>query len=496
MPDQSNFSQKWTSDCDGKGVKVEVGLYQQADFIDAFDSPLLTTESIDWIEIPTNDVRVTVAKGGGSARKRTAKVQFPTEWGGDSPRAMIEDFGTSQNITALKFARIYYRTDETDDWTVVHWGILSGLGPAANETDSKFWVYDVATYLDNIPVSLTLAPETSGSAFQTVANEVNERTPFPIVGALSGFGEEEFYEEWASQIGNFDFQDESPETTTQFPESDQFFEQTSRSGTTTFRENRDTLKDVLDWIVGVDGGVWYFEPAETGVVLVIDIGISRQTFVQEEVRGEIPEILSIFPDHLTEPLRQSGETVSVWRNNALYEINPMNTVRLRGATSTSQKGEETLGDDIEGIFGATLGLDTDVSRVFPQAVVQVPTLVQAAENTELAPKTVEDDDATTLDAAIQSATTRLIEELSETSEGEIMLAGAPNISPYDRLASYETCGDQVDYTPDPTLYEVETVEHIKRAGEPYKCRLSTSVYVDREMIETVDTETRMVEINE
>jgi hypothetical protein len=465
-----------------------------------------TVDGYSWIEIPTTDVTLHEERGEAARIQRTAEVHFPTEWGDNgeniitnSPRRLVEMFEPT-DAQPFMFARIWFRRDDEHPWILKHFGWIGGVG-SATDLKSKFWVYDVAELLSGVPITESFNHPTLRQTVERISRLTNDKTPIPLSQVVLMKPETEA--EWETLAENFREIQSVPDlpedhqlyslAETKFGATpkqvgDNFTAVTIDTGidvpvanldTTTFQANEHVLLDIYDWVEKRSGLKFHFEPLEESVALVADVQRSRRVFKQDSVaQQELEE----------EGETRYHETVTVIHNNALYEMNPTNTLHLRGdvAEGLLDPLVDQVEDTVYGFFG-----QSPPAEKFPVVKVQVPALVQAANGTELSPQVYESD-ATSLDTAEQEAIQELQAILEQPSEGEIRLEGVPRILPNDKLVAFEVCGDHVEFEQTPVEYEVESVEHTCPSTERYKTEVTVSIWANEKNIETV--EKRMVEV--
>jgi len=190
-----------------------------------------------WIEIPTQKVEQWIEKGSDSQIQRTAKIEFPTEWGENtddvihnSPRRLVKGFqdtgdtdggqqrpysgdeedreflttsplertieniespsslrGSEFNLNnysgqdAFRHARIWWRSGD-GTWILQHYGWISGVGGTQNQNRHKMWVYDFSQLLSGVPVGISFTDPTIEEAIEEIAQRVNDNTPIPMSG--------------------------------------------------------------------------------------------------------------------------------------------------------------------------------------------------------------------------------------------------------------------------------------------------------------------------
>lgn len=477
-----------------------------------------------WIDIPTSKVEMWVEKGRAAQIQRTAKVTFPTVWGEDtsrlrtnSPRELIEQYDPSGS-NPFMFGRVKYK-DQNDNWVQTHFGWIGGVGGGSGINESKMWIYDFAEFITGVPVSLEFHNPSVKSVVKTIGETVRNETGTPLSGITvrNPDTEEELSElaEGAAEEGNITgisgstVFDETAVATQYYTSSGQRFEQLegvedidrdkiafnidassfetatidTKEGkalafdpdTQHFRSNRHTLKDVFTWFEKKTEAKLSFEPMNNSVRLLADIKPTRRTFAQFRV--------------ITDQALNEGnhidfhEPITVIKNDALYEMRPVNTLRLSGSYP---KGTlDKINNGIQEGFASLSDKYPAPTETYPFVKVQVPSLVEAAGGNEISGEIVESD-AKELDEAEREARQRLTQKLSEATEGSVTIKGEPRIMPFDKLVAYETCGDVVAYESEPVEYEVESVKHVASADEGFKTDLKVSIYANESNIETVE----------
>lgn len=186
MPTQEDFPPEWQCASENKRVAVEV-LSREVESFDTFSGEGAEPQNIteNWIEIPTTSVEQWVEKGDAAAIQRTAKVEFPLEWGTDdgtvehnSPRRLVDSAAESQG-EPFGFARIWFQNAE-GEWILTHLGWIGGVGPTGNGTTGKFWIYDFAELLSSVPIGVTFDNPTLRQAMEQIARITNDNTPIPV----------------------------------------------------------------------------------------------------------------------------------------------------------------------------------------------------------------------------------------------------------------------------------------------------------------------------
>lgn len=497
----------------------------------------------EWIEIPTTAVETWVEKGGAAARQKTAKVKYPTEWGEtppggahNSPRELLEGFQADETAPFM-FGRVKMK-DDNGIWVTQHLGWIGGIGGAEGNNESKLWIYDFAEFMSGVPVGETFDNPSVTTAAERIGDLVTDNTVIPVSNVvivppgteeeltqlsegslqeddLSGVsavaenglslysisqintelivGNENIYQ--ATTIGqntripvagrqeNFESLTIDTQEGKAIP-----FEPDSKH----FTANHDTLLDVVHWFEEKTQCKVHFEPLEGGesVMMVFDIVPSRRTFASRAV---------VAAQEAEGNPADFHEDVHVIKNTALYEMKPHNTIHLRGTYPDGlldqawDRVDDAAGTGILGLGGLLVeGISDPPAEKYPVVKAQVPELVEASNGVEVSGEVVESD-AKSLEAAEAEATTKLSDQLGETTEGEIVLYGEPRVMPYDKIAAYEVCDGQIQYEQDVVEYEVESVKHEATASDVARTRVTVSVWANDSTIEIV--ESKMVEVD-
>lgn len=467
---QFGLPASWSKDCSQKQVKVEMGV--EPHVVGAAAGPGEIGLDRAWFEIPTTEVELWINKHGAADMNRIAKIKFPTEWDIDeegepvSVVGLISTFRPEEGENNITYCRISFREDDDDDWHVKHFGFVGGVGQSAKRGVSKMWVYDFAEMIDKIPATINFNRPTPEAVMETTMRIFNDRTPVRMMTRSHLIGPNGTVDDANFADTVLQTQDLLLVTTTGMVGTVPI-----RPDPKTFYSNRDTLGDVLDWLAEKLNAIWYFEPTPGGAVLIVDSAgrdgnLSRTEFSQPE--GDI----------------------SVIQNNATYEIDPVNTVVLRGSQ------DDSLSVKITDFFTRN-----NIQKRFPIAKVRAETLFEknvigsgSVDGGELV--YLADGDATSIDGAIREAKDLLRELIEEEAEGVIKMRGHPDIEPYDVLESHFTCAEDFPEQVVPLHYEVEEAKHHAKAGKIYRTNAYVSIFLGEENIVVIEDETRMVDPDE
>lgn len=548
MVSQDDFPEVWACESDKKTVKVEVRVPYQVDTgedpedID-IDLGVLDVENerggvetrYAWIEVPTTSVETWLDEGEASRVQRTAKVKCPSEWGQDnsevlhnSPRRLLRSFEGTENRPFMH-ARVWMKDEHVsatptvdEQWVLTHHGWIGGVGPASEDGQHKFWIYDWSELLSSAPIDVSFDDPNSSQALETIVELTNENTPIPLnpnggrqwtppsgpdvaeaqeAGMLEdppqrtrlgfqavGLGpiEEVGGVEGPDQSGVLGYVQDGlslgvdGEVNVQNRGSvtdagPQVAEQTL--GSKTFRSNHETLLDVYEWWESKTSAEITFEPITPedggGVGLWLSPRTVPRDFVQEDA----------FDRYAGGSVGAFENDSIVRKNNALFEAKPINTLQVRGeTTSASSSGgqvESTVDRAGDLIFGDDSSEESS-RQMYPVVTVQVPSLLEAAEGYELSPRALEID-AKELDEAESVAIDEMRKRLREASEGTIILNGEPRLVPGDHVVAFEVCDGDINYEQEPVTYEVLSVKHTKSSDDVMKTEVDVGIAATNEI---------------
>lgn len=538
MVSQTDFPSEWVQDCPGAGVRVEIRMDDTAERHIG-----LVTEDPTWIEIPTSSVELWETETNKKRLKRSARVEFPTEWGTEgpntrttSPREILDGYQTGDE--RLQHARVSLE-HPSGEYVLKHMGWISGVGGTNEEGLSKLWIYDYLELVDHVPAGHPFNHPTVSSAVSKIAQLTNDNAPIPLASVAIFPPETE--EEKATII-------ERAQDSLIDPRSSDFVIPGSNNGayytdvnvsgdvneigetylaanidtgttlpiplknltSKVFKSNHDTLLDIYNWFEERTGARLHFEPHNGGdaVVLIADVEPEQRVFADTNVLEKFNSGL-LDPTRLPQNMlrvdpREFHEAVVVIENDALFQIKPVNTVYVRGDVGEGFKPAAAAidvaalgqtGTFLEPVLGTASYLlrnSQPPSKKFPTIKAQMPALIQAAEGHVLAPPVIESD-ATTLDAAKQEAVDALQKHLKGTSEGKITMAGTPKMTANDVIDAFEQCGDTVIFEQRPVRYKIDEVKHTKKANEPYITEARVGVWTDESRIQVSKTMEKMEE---
>jgi len=474
-------------------------------FVDIQASDQLSEFDIEWHRIPIAGVEQWINKDGPAAINRTAKITamndvlvgrreyFPNVAliGGErsiSSDGPVEDYtldtyfdtmllnrDSDENSNPFVRGRIWMYDSEVDEYILTHHGYIGGYGPTDSSLTRKFWIYDAADLLRDIPVGKEFenptvrkllnfvlsgeddtgkdvgientTPFTVESVVFPSEGELASRTPqieaiFETVGADGLFGS--LSEEVSVEEGTDLF---TGAFLNPFETLFEFIKSYKRK----FTRNRNNLVDVLSFLTELIQGVWYFEPTPDGIELHLRAGTRSVDYGRE------------FIDQ-TQTEENNKFTVSVKENDALSDIKPINTISVNGDSIGVFEDGDTEAS------GPTVITGEEATESYPYVKLRYDPLYEAAGNVELGPTDVESD-ATSLDQAEKDAYDEFIAHIEETTEGRIELFGDPMPLPSDFITAVPACAGGTVVGNVPIEYSINDVHHKKYAGEHFVTEL-------------------------
>lgn len=504
----------------------------------------------EFVRIPTTQVELWINKDGPADINRTAKVEFPAEWGGvdiqqfingfnlrpdgslkigdvdqDSApwrkrQAFRKTFNIPSNTAEYDLCRIWFYDRTIDAYQITHFGYVGGVGPASDTGVFKFWVYDPADLMSRIPVSQSWASPTIAQLLNWALRGTDDggdkigienRTVFgklaPLRTTLLGTAEVKQQKREQADLGQ-DVTDDTDRSLTIFgidavdivdDALDILFgtEVTSGlvRGNQSFKRNRHTTADVLNWFADRVGGKWHFEPMPSGPVLTFDNTTAPSTPGEDDTemkrREFIDRTIATSVDSNPQPVAEAEDliekdvfdTVTTIENEALYDIKPLNTFTLfgEGKPTSDYQGNvpPTAAPAVSNLPEAAAA--SAFGEAFPKVKIRYPPLIDRAGGYEY-DKQVESNE-TDLEAAEQAAKKKFREALQEETEGQMVIKGEPYILPFDAITNVPVCeGQMPNVNVRPIRYEVNSVKHTRSAGERFTTTLGVSIIINEQII--------------
>lgn len=474
----------------------------------------------EWIRLPITRCETRVNKDGVSDVMSSTRVDLPVTWGRSTARdkdkvPIYEYVGETQKRgeeeASFDLGRVYYWNEYSERYSIEQFGYVASVGPAPQNGTFRFYIYDAADLMKNLPVTKSYdSPTASGVANFVAFDEqygLNENSPIPVKGVSTTIPLEEaeltgpvettnnLIAGWVSENvpiikasdGDIfeDLSRLSPINLVAFDifetlqENEKWLDdQLQSGGHKHFIKNRHTLADVMNWLTDEIGGSWYFEPVEDGVILVVNNGAEAGEF--SIARSSYYDGFDPSPFDYLQGFNH--QEVNILNNTALEDIKPINYLELNGESADSFLGVNADREIIEGPLGAPRG-HTDK---YPHVEVSYPPLLERTGGHQLGPKPIESG-TSTLSEAREEAVTRFKEAHEDNTDGEIQVHALPSVRPYDYIAATPICNDTFDADMDPIQYEVNSVTHVVSADERYKTNLGVSIALNEAAITTKAT---------
>jgi hypothetical protein len=460
-----------------------------------------------WVRLPVLNVETRENKDGAADRTMTSRVDLPATWGQAERggRVQIYDYvGAAEEEENPEFdtARVFYWNKYTNEYSVQQFGYVASIGPSNTSGAFRFYIYDTADLMKNISVTKTYDGPTASEVADFIAFDpeygIDANSPIPINGVETTVPSERretegVVETFSNAVEGW-LNDEvamtarnllAGATETAVEAADDILQ---TGGHKHFRRNKHTLIDVVDWLTEEIGGIWYFRPDENGVTLVFNNGVTDDFAFGRSAYydGQFD------PDSLSYIQGFNAAEVDILNNSSLEDLKPINTLRLQGESADSILGvnvdREIAGYEVTGPLGAPRG-HTDK---YPHVRVSYQPLLDRAGGKRLGPKPI-DTGKTTLAEAEQAAVKRFREYHEDSTDGSIEIRALPSIRPYDYIAAVPVCNSTFDADMSPIQYEVNSVVHKAKGGEPYTTSLGVSIALDESAIDVrssfVDLET-------
>jgi len=453
-----------------------------------------------WVRLPTLNVETRENKDGVADRTMTSRVDLPVTWGQlpNGDKVQIYDYvgaANKEEDATFDVARVYFWNQYTESYQIKQFGYVASIGPSNTNGGFRFYIYDTSDLMKSIPVTKTYDGPTASEVANFVAFDSNfgvqPNTPVNILGVSITQREEQrsvegFFETFSDQLEGWDGENVAIETrqliSAETEEGEELLDELTveiiddnlqTGGHKHFRQSKHTLADVMDWLTEEVGGMWYFRPDDNGVTLVINngadggYGVGRSAYYDGQFDPNSLEYIQGF----------NAAEVNVLNNTSVEDLKPINYLQLKGESADSFLGvnidREIAGFETTGPLGAPRG-HTDK---YPHVEVTYEPLLERASGKKLGPKPIETGKSTLAEAE-QAAVKQFRQRHEDSTDGSIDVAALPSIRPYDYIASVPVCNDTFDADMNPIQYEVNSVVHKCRGGEPYTTELGVSIALD------------------
>lgn len=406
---------------------------------------------IDGEEIPVinKGVETQARTDGPMDINRVSDVYFPAEWQGVDIVGKINAFNPDENATNvwdpvdIKF--IDPKSDEDDpNYITYHRGFPIGFGAGSKGSiERRLRVGDPGMLLNSTPFTGSYQYDANvGDVLDDLFDEFESQQNVFDVVKIAHIGEilnpeqaEDYDGEADTDSDDGFFTNAVDKVTAPIGEPaaelvDDFLGNTS----TSFKSNRDTLQDVIEYITKRLDGEMYFVPEGDDpreIALAYD---------EDRSRHFRPEHLSIGG------AKDLEDRPRVIQNNALYEIQPINSIKVRG--ETDRNVFDTIGDILP---------TGDEENTYPTATARHEELYRLTGEQYQPP--VLERDATSIFEAENEAREELLDRIEGGGMGEITLYLFPHIEPYDTIMSQPACGHNIANDVGEIDYSVEEVTH-------------------------------------
>jgi len=454
----------------------------------------------EFIRLPVVEAETWENKDGASDLIRTSRVKVPMIWDGVEIHELVGADREDEDA-GFDLCRISYRDRDTGRWQVQQFGYVASIGPASENGVLKFYTYDPADFMREIPVTKTYDEPTASQVASFVAFDdeygLDFNNPVPILDTIVTTPARNFEEAaredievdivgqyenlnnnvygWADEnipiIGDFLL---SGRDALNVSEAEEWADDALHNGGHKhFRRNRHNLVDVMNWLTDRIGGSWFLQPEDKGVTLIVNNGGD----VDDSMARRSFKTQSVDPSQYDYIQGTNHSDAIAIDNNAIEDIKPINKLTLNGESADSFLGLNADRDIFDGPLGAPRGH----TNKYPHVEVTYPPLLKRAGGVELGPKRIESD-ATTLAEAREEAIQSFISQHEDNTEGNIIIYGKPTIRPYDYLSAKPVCNDVFDIDANPIQYEINSVKHHVKNDEPYQTELGVSIALNEDIV--------------
>lgn len=434
----------------------------------------------------------TDAQKGGPSISSLAVCEMPYEWNGVDYRSKVDEFNP-ETQSSYSLASIFMEDVRRKQWEPVMRGFVRGVRPTDMMGTAKVYVSSPDQLLTAVPFSASYDRPAVGKVFRDVADTMREETPFsPTVrgvaqrqlpkggegsgGNDSGGNDSTPRSAYELQFGSDDESgggnDSDTPRTSYGLQTD--IEESIRDGKV-FKRNVNSAADALNWATNSVGGRYYFDfrhEDTRGLSLVYDDGSDVTHFQQRENRGPAQQQQlakgGSFPD-------LGPKEVDLIKNEALAEVFPINSLRVKGKTGVS-----VLGWTVRGPF----------SDVAPFVTVEYDPFVRRAGGNVVS-ETIEIG-SVTLEAAENVAKNKLEQNIRDSGDGSMEMYGNPYVRPYDLISSVPECSDVLTTSVKPITYSISEVIHEAKATEEYRTHIKVTPRFDPSKLNVVESEMKEV----
>lgn len=400
-----------TENCESKSVRV---------IVDGTEIPVVESSEMRDDEVA---VEVQVRTDGPAAITRLSDVHFPAYWRGEDVFDELNlSESTERSVPVTIQARPPINSNVDREWRTVHHGWLHKIGSGGNGRLLRMRVSDYANIASNTSVTAQYRNTEVKTVLSDMVERLYEKSQMPAVRL--------------NDLPSTDVASYTPYE----PVGSVYVSNLIRDAllgkkptSKTFQAvNGDTVADVLNWIADITDTVWFFSPTDRGLSL---------NFIPDS------ELVTEYES------RQTGGDVYIHRNQALYNIDPINRVT-------------TIGEEVD------ISKETSGNVYYTAKATHWP-LYESADRS--ANEKLERGKFSSIDEAKRVATRKLKEQYTHNNEGTIVADGRPELLPYNRISAVPICNDLVDTSINPLTYQIKEVTHKFATRGRYKTELNVGI---------------------
>ncbi|QCS42870.1 hypothetical protein [Natrinema versiforme] len=353
---------------------------------------------------------------------RLTEVYFPVEWQGHDISEAIKALDLDkESIWEPVDVKLLDPESDPDNprYITYHRGFPIAQGAGSKGTlERKLRIADPAQLLEGIPFSKSYNYDAKvGDILEDIATKVEENQDIftdvahtQIDQILSTQIEEE-YEAWGKPIAE--------------PIGDLLGASTVK----TFKENKHSLKDAMKYVSKQVNGEFYFTPngSDQGKISLAYDKERERHFYANNADGD-----------------NNNPSPTVSKNNALFEIQPVNTITVNGKTTKGPIDKVTDFVNQEG-------------GEYPTATATYPPLKKLAGQEYKKPTQVED--AFNEGEAQNMAIEKLVDHIEGGGTGEVVTRLFPYINPHDNIYTKPACAHNLEGDVPSLGYTVNEVTH-------------------------------------
>jgi hypothetical protein len=361
-------------------------------------------------------IETQIRTDGPASVTRLSDIYVPAYWNGDDIFDSLPLQPDSRiNVPVTIETRPPQQSGYERNWRTVHYGWLRKIGSGGEGRLLRFKVSDYANIANNTPVTEHWHDVPHNEFFNYAVDRLREKDSFP-----------------AFSIGTVN-EDVIAEGTTYGSEAEDSYGYIGEYEVDA--ANGDTVATMFDKLAEVTETDWWFEPSGDGLVLMF---------------------VSLDDVYKGWKSRESGGTLRVRDNRALYSLDPINTVVVVGEEITSVEGRSNRS-------GSYISAKASHDKLLEHADGQ--------ENSKVIYGSYSD-----MKSAENTAREKLIKEIRSGGEGEIITDGHPELFIGNAVTSRPLCGNLISSDVPPLDYGVKGLSHQVPSDGRYKTKLSVGIH--------------------